>query len=339
MKHRTLGTSDVQVSEVGFGVWTLATGWWGDYTDDEAVRLLQHGLDRGITFYDTADTYGEGRAETLLQKAFGNDDRVVVGTKFGYDIYSPWDRKGHVERPHDWSPAFVRYALEQSLKRLGRDTIDFYQLHNPRMDALKDDALWEYLDGLLQAGTVRSIGIALGPAIGWRDEGVWTAENRPVHAMQVIHNLLEQMPGRDFVAAARANDVSLVTRVPHSSGMLEGRYTVDTVFAENDHRRHRPKKWLIEGIQKVDAVRFLERDDRTIGQAAIQWLLHDPVVATTLPNIYGVEQIDEFAAAPDTPPLTDDEFRRVEELWDRGFDVEPYAGPDADVLLGELAAR
>lgn len=339
MKHRTLGTSDVEVSEVGFGVWTLATGWWGDYTDDEAVRLLQHGLDRGITFYDTADTYGEGRAETLLQKAFGNDDRVVVGTKFGYDIYSPWDRKGHVERPHDWSPAFIRFALEQSLKRLGRDTIDFYQLHNPRMDALQDDALWEYLDGLLQAGTVRSIGIALGPAIGWRDEGVWTAENRPVHAMQVIHNLLEQMPGRDFVAAARANGVSLVTRVPHSSGMLEGRYTVDTVFAENDHRRHRPKKWLMEGIQKVDAVRFLERDDRTIGQAAIQWLLHDPVVATTLPNIYGVEQIDEFAAAPSTPPLTDEEFRLVEELWDRGFDVEPYQGDDADVLLGELAER
>lgn len=339
MKHRTLGTSDVEVSEVGFGVWTLATGWWGDYTDDEAVRLLQHGLDRGITFYDTADTYGEGRAETLLQKAFGNDDRVVVGTKFGYDIYSPWDRKGHVERPHDWSPAFIRFALEQSLKRLGRDTIDFYQLHNPRMDALQDDALWEYLDGLLQAGTVRSIGIALGPAIGWRDEGVWTAENRPVHAMQVIHNLLEQMPGRDFVAAARANGVSLVTRVPHSSGMLEGRYTVDTVFAENDHRRHRPKKWLMEGIQKVDAVRFLERDDRTIGQAAIQWLLHDPVVATTLPNIYGVEQIDEFAAAPATPPLTAEEFRLVEELWDRGFDVEPYQGDDADVLLGELAER
>ena len=143
-----------------------------------------------------AITTPEGRAETLLQKAFGADDDVVIGTKFGYDIYSPWERKGHVERPHDWSPAFIRFALEQSLKRLGRDTIDFYQLHNPRMDALRDDDLWAYLDELLQAGTVRSIGIALGPAIGWRDEGVWTAENRPVHAMQVIHNLLEQMPGQ-----------------------------------------------------------------------------------------------------------------------------------------------
>jgi len=336
MKTRTLGSSGVEVSEVGFGVWTLATGWWGEYTDDEAVALLRHARDRGMTFFDTADTYGEGRGEQLLQKAFGNDDAVQVGTKFGYDIYSPWDRKGHSERPHDWSPQFIRYALEQSLKRLGRDTIDFYQLHNPRLDALQDDAIFEMLDDLLQAGTVRSIGVALGPAIGWRDEGLWVAENRPIHAMQVIHNLLEQQPGRDFIAAAKANGVSIVVRVPHSSGMLEGRYTADTVFAENDHRRHRPKSWLVEGVQKVEAVRFLERDDRTMGQSAIQWLLHEPEIATVLPNIYNAEQIDEFAGAPAAPPVSDEEFTRVEALWEENFGVEPYSGEDAALTLGNV---
>lgn len=339
MKTRTLGSSGVEVSEVGFGVWTLATGWWGQYTDDEAVAILRHAKDRGITFYDTADTYGEGRGESLLNKAFGNDADVVVGTKFGYDIYSPWERKGHVERPHDWSPAFVRYALEQSLKRLGRDQIDFYQLHNPRMDALEDDTLWEFLDELLQAGTVRSIGVALGPAIGWRDEGVWVANNRPLHAMQVIHNLLEQQPGREFIENATKNGVSVVARVPHSSGMLEGRYTTETTFDENDHRRHRPKSWLMEGVQKVEAVRFLERDDRTMGQAAMQWLLHEPAVSTVLPNIYNVEQIDEFAATSETPPITDEEFTHVEALWEEGFGVAPYTGDDAGVLLGELTTN
>lgn len=331
MQRRTLGSSGVEVSAVGFGVWTLATGWWGEYTDDDAVALLRHARDRGITFFDTADTYGEGRGEQLLRKAFGDDAGVQVGTKFGYDIYSPWDRKGHSERPHDWSPAFIRYALEQSLQRLGRDTIDFYQLHNPRLDALQDDGIFELLDELLQAGTVRSIGVALGPAIGWRDEGLWVAANRPIHAMQVIHNALEQQPGRDFIAAARANGVSIVARVPHSSGMLEGRYTLDTVFAENDHRRHRPRSWLVEGVQKVERVRFLERDDRTLGQAAIQWLLHEPEVASVLPNIYDADQIDEFAAASDSPPLTDEEFRRVETLWEEGFGVEPYVEESAPV--------
>ncbi len=336
MKYRALGTSDVHVSEVGFGVWTVATGWWGEYTDDEAVALLHHARDRGITFFDTADTYGEGRAERLLQQAFGKDDDVVIGTKFGYDIYSPWDRKGHVERPHDWTPDFIRYALEQSLIRLGRDHIDFYQLHNPRMDALHDDAIFELLEGLKQAGTVRSFGVSLGPAIGWHDEGVWVANNRPIDAMQVIHNLLEQQPGRDFIAAARVSGVSVITRVPHSSGMLEGKYTVDTVFPENDHRRHRPKSWLVEGVEKAEAVRFLERPERTLGQAAIQWLLHEPEVASVLPNIYNADQIDEFAATSETPPVTDEEFTRVEALWEDDFGVTPYTGADAAVTLGTV---
>ena len=324
MKQRALGSSGVNVSEVGFGVWTVATGWWGEYSDDEAVALLRHARDRGINFYDTADTYGEGRGETLLEKAFGADSDVVIGTKFGYDIYSPWERKGHVERPHDWTPAFVKYALEQSLRRLGRDHIDFYQLHNPRLDALQDDALFEMLDGLVQAGTIGSIGVALGPAIGWRTEGLWAIENRPIHAIQVIHNLLEQQPGRDFIASAKNNDTSIVVRVPHSSGMLEGKYTLETVFDENDHRRHRPKSWLVEGVQKVEQVRFLELEDRTMGQAAIQWLLHENVVASVLPNIYNAEQIDEFAATSETPPLTDEEFRTVEDLWEDDFGVAPY---------------
>jgi aryl-alcohol dehydrogenase-like predicted oxidoreductase len=324
MKYRGLGSSGVEVSEVGFGVWTVATGWWGEHDDASAVGLLRAALERGVTFFDTADTYGEGRGETLLQKAFGSSDEVVIGTKFGYDLYSPWERAGHVERPHDWTPDFVRYALEQSLRRLGRDHIDLYQLHNPRMDALRDDGLFEMLDDLVRAGTVRAVGVALGPAIGWRDEGLFAVEERPIHALQIIHNMLEQQPGRDLIAGAREAGTSIVVRVPHSSGMLEGRYTIDTVFPENDHRRHRPRSWLVEGVQKVERLRFLERDDRELGQAALQWLLHDPAVATCLPNIYGIEQLDEFAAAPETPRLTDEEFRAVEDLWERGYDVAPY---------------
>ena len=106
--------------------------------------------------------------------------------------------------------------------------------------------------------------------------------------------------------------------------MLEGKYTLETVFDENDHRRHRPKSWLVEGVQKVEQVRFLEREDRTMGQAAIQWLLHENVVASVLPNIYNTEQIDEFAATSDTAPLTDKEFRTVEDLWEDDFGVAPY---------------
>jgi aryl-alcohol dehydrogenase-like predicted oxidoreductase len=325
MKTREFGSSGITASEVGFGLWTISTGWWGEHSDESAIALLREAYDLGITLYDTADTYGEGRGETLLQKALGDvRDDITIATKFGYDIYSPWERKGHVERPHDWSPEYVRYALEQSLHRLGTDRIDVYQLHNPRMDAIRSDDVFAVLDEAVTAGKIRSYGVALGPAIGWREEGLEAFRTRDLAAAQIIHNLLEQDPGRDLIEAAREASTGLMIRVPHSSGMLEGHYTRDTVFAENDHRRHRPKEWLTEGLRKVETLGFLT-EGRTLGQAAIQWLLAEPVVTTVLPNIYNSEQLREFAAAPETPELTTSELERVAELYASDFAAEPAA--------------
>jgi aryl-alcohol dehydrogenase-like predicted oxidoreductase len=325
MRYRTLPGTDVEVSEVGFGVWTLSTGWWGDRDDDEAVALLRDALDRGVTTFDTADSYGNGRGETLLAKAFeGRRDEVVYATKFGYDFYN-YDRpRGQRELPHDWSPKHIRFACEESLRRLGTDHIDVYQLHNPRMGAIRDDELFGALEDLKAEGKIRSYGVALGPAIGWREEGVAAMRDRDVAMLQVIHNMLEQDPGRDFVPVARETDTGLFVRVPHSSGMLEGKYTPETTFPPNDHRSHRPRSWLIEGLQKIDALRFLTEDrPYSLGQAALKWLLAEPAVVTTLPNIYGVEQLEEFAAAPDLPDLTEDDLERVDELYARNFGVEP----------------
>ncbi len=325
MRTRSFGTSGITASEVGFGVWTISTGWWGDVSDDDAVALIHEALDLGITFFDTADTYGDGRGERLLAQALrGRRDEVTIATKFGYDIYSPWERAGHAERPQDWSPEFIRYALEQSLARLGTDHIDIYQLHNPRLDAIQSDEVFAVLDEARDAGKIRGYGVALGPAIGWRDEGVWALEHRRLAAAQIIHNMLEQDPGRELLELAREHGIGAMVRVPHSSGMLEGHYTKDTVFAENDHRRHRKREWLLEGVQKVERLSFLT-EGRTLGQAAIKWLLADPTVTTVLPNIYGSEQLREFAAAPEVPDLSDEELRRVDELYARNFDIEPAA--------------
>src|SRR4051794_13157957 len=101
MDQRTFGETGVTASPVGFGVWTISTGWWGEVSDDAACELLRAAFDAGVTFYDTADTYGEGRGERLLAQAFaGRRDEITIATKFGYDIYSPWERQGHQERPH-----------------------------------------------------------------------------------------------------------------------------------------------------------------------------------------------------------------------------------------------
>jgi aryl-alcohol dehydrogenase-like predicted oxidoreductase len=346
MKYRTYPKTSITVSEVGFGLWTTSTGWWGEMSDADAVTMLRAAYDMGITLFDAADTYGNGRSEVQLATAFeGKRDRVVYSTKFGYDFYNfTGERKGQSELPADFSPKHVRFALEQSLKRLKTDYIDIWQMHNAHLDQVRDDALWELLESLRQEGKIRSYGVALGPAIGWLYEGVEAATRRNATSVQMIWNILEQFPGNEMLRAAYecGADTGYQIRVPHSSGMLEGKYTADTIFPPSDHRSHRPRSWLTNGVKKVETLRFLELPNRTLGQAAIQWLLAEPRVMTVLPNIYDMDQLREFAAAPDTPMLTRDELTRIAELEKANFGVEEppmqYKGTmTTEQLAGENA--
>jgi aryl-alcohol dehydrogenase-like predicted oxidoreductase len=332
MRYRELGTTGIKVSEVGFGVWTVSTSWWGVTDHDLRVGLLRRAWDLGITLFDTADTYGNGYGEEILVEALGGRrEGMVLSTKFGYDIYNhPGERKGQQELPQVVTPEFVRFALDQSLRRLATDHIDIYQLHNPKMDHVLNDDLWALLEDLRHAGKIRAFGASIGPRIGWRDEGVTLLQRQPVTAVQIIHNLLEQDPGRDFIAAARARGVGLMSRVPHSSGLLEGVYDEHTTFAPGDHRNFRSKEWLTTGLGKVRQLEFLTNGTgRTLAQAALKWLLAEPLMATTLPNIYTFDQLAEFAAAPDTPNLSADELAHVATLYAGNFSLEPAAPQDA----------
>ena len=326
MKFRTFPKTNLSVSEVGFGLWTVATNWWGEKTDAEAIALLHAARDAGINFFDTADTYGDGRGETLLRDAFGeNPEGLVYATKFGYDIYSQTAeaRRGQRELPHNFSPAHIRLACEKSLERLGTDAIPLWQIHNAHMDAVQNDELWETLEALKAEGKVLNAGVAVGPANGWLAEGIGAMRHRDIASLQVIHNMLEQHPGSDFFPDARAHEVGLLVRVPHSSGMLEGNYTLDTVFPAGDHRRHRPRSWMVNGLQKIETLKFLtENRDQTLGQAALKFILSEPSVVSTLPNIYDAEQLLEFAQAPDKPDLSDEDLQRIADLEAINFGIE-----------------
>jgi aryl-alcohol dehydrogenase-like predicted oxidoreductase len=326
MKYRTYPNTDLTVSAVGFGLWTTATGWWGQMTDDEAVALLHEAHSLGITLFDAADTYGNGRSEEQLALAFaGRRDGVTYSTKFGYDWYTyAGERKGQNEIPQDFSPEFVRFALEQSLRRLQTDVIDIYSIHNAHLSEIENDELFALLEDFKREGKIRSYGVALGPAIGWLVEGCEAARRRNVTNIQMIWNMLEQFPGDEMLRAAEESRAltGYQIRVPHSSGMLEGKYTLETTFPPGDHRSHRPHSWLVNGVKKIETLRFLERADRTLGQAAIGWLLAEPRTMTVLPNIYDREQLVEFATACEAPPLTQTEMARVAELAKTNFGVE-----------------
>lgn len=376
MRYRKLHGTEIELSELGFGTWTLTTGWWGNYTDAEAERLIRLAIDRGINYIDTADAYGNGRGETILAPILRDHPDLIIGTKFGYDFYNnPVRPRGQRELPQDMSPKFIRFALEQSLTRLGVEQIAIYQPHNPRVTTLVADEFWETMEQLRAEGKILTHGPSLGPAIGWRDEGVYGIGERRAPVTQMIYNMLEQDPGREFMLAAEtaadgrrydgvaqaalgesgnkmcepspsfdaafrpwqtpaleSGGPQFLIRVTHSSGMLEGKYTIDTKFDESDHRSHRPRAWMVEGLQKVERLESLrESRDVTLGQLALLWLYAHPSIVSALPNIYGEEQIEEFVRASEHAPLNDGEMEQVDDLYRRGYDVTPHVEEEAAV--------
>lgn len=324
MKYRNLAGTDLTLSEVGFGVWSVSTNWWGEVSEDDGIALLRAAFDRGITFFDTADTYGVGYGEEIVAKALGDRrDEVVIGTKFGYDLDAP--RLGHhKERPQNWDPDFVKAACDKSLDRLGTDHIDIYQLHNSRLTAIQRDDTVAALDELIQAGKIRHWGVAVGPDIGWIEEGVYTLKDRKVPA-QIIYSVLEQEPAQRFITAATEANVGVFSRVPHASGMLDGSYTKDTSldsmpFDANDHRSYRKMQWLSQSIEKLKKIDFLIAGKQaTVGQIAIKFCLAPPIMASCLPTITNMAQLDEYAVAPDIDELPAGELELVKTLYADNF--------------------
>jgi aryl-alcohol dehydrogenase-like predicted oxidoreductase len=326
MKTRTFGTTDLRCSEIGFGTWALGSNWWGKVTSGEGRNLLERALELGITFFDTGNVYGLGTNEEIVGEALRGVPResIQISTKFGYVLDEKRRQHSQGERPQDWSPAHVRSSLEASLERLGTECVNLYQLHNPRMDAILDDRLFEQLEELRSEGKLRHYGVALGPAIGWREEGLKALDSRGIAALQTVYNVLEQDPGRDFLAAAERQGVGVMARVPTSSGLLEGKYTHETTFPEHDHRSHRPREWLVEGLQKVERLRFLcDQYEMTLAQAALKFILAQRAIACVLPTITNEQDMEEWAAASEKPDLGDEDLARVDELYARNFDVEP----------------
>jgi len=284
-----------------------------------------------VTLFDNGDTYASGRAEEMQREALGDvRDRIVVATKFGYDIYNNPERPGQQERPHDWSPAYLRKALEGSLRRLGTDRIDYYQLHNPRLDAIQPgsplaDDLFAELEALKTEGLIRAYGTALGPALNERqiEEGIASVKERRAPT-QIIYNLLEQLLGEPILPVAEEVGVGVLARVPHASGLLEGYMDLNTTFEPGDHRNWRMttnekrKAWMEDGLKKVELLQpFL--GGRHIAQLALQFALHSPAMASVIPNIYDEAGLNLYTSLDSVAPLTEDEYGQIQSLYADNF--------------------
>jgi aryl-alcohol dehydrogenase-like predicted oxidoreductase len=327
MKYRKLGKSNLKVSEIGFGAWAIALDWWGGkkIDDQDAIKMLKRAYDLGINFYETADIYGNGKSEKLISQAFKgmNREELVYSTKWGYDIYSS-KQVGHNEIPQKHDTDFLQYALQKSMDRLQADYIDVYSLHNPKMSAIQNDSIFQSLDSLISDGKIRSYGVALGPAIGWTEEGLLATRTRNITCLQTVYNILEQDPGRAFFDAACQNDVGIIVRVPDASGILTGKVKADTTFDKNDHRGNRKREWILEALQKVEKMRNIaESKGLNITELAFKFILSQREISVVLPTILDITEVETIANMSDGNYLDEKVMVQISELYNNNFDLKP----------------
>jgi aryl-alcohol dehydrogenase-like predicted oxidoreductase len=332
MERRKFGKSGVQVSAISLGCWPFGVDWWGHYTQERANELCKFAYDLGVTFFDNGDAYGNGRAEEL----FGNwlkgsglrRDQVEVGGKVGYDFYSdPGEAGSHRERKHDFSPAFLRSALEKSLARLQTDYLDVYLAHNIKLPHFKDD-LFETLGRFKDEGKIRCWGVSLGPAIGWREEGFKAMTDHGAQACQTVFNMFEQHPGRELCETAVGVGAGVLARVHDNSSILKDVVKVDTDIGENDHRKFRDAAWKIYGVKKLELVRHYAADHGMhVHTMACKWLLQQPGLTSITGTLLNEKEIREAAEACDKPDLSFQELSDIADQYAVDFGLGDEAHP------------
>ena len=317
MKYRTLGKSGIKVSEIGFGAWTIALDWWGKkIEDDEAKRMLRRAYDLGINFFETGDMYGKGKSERLIGEVFkGMRNDIVISTKYGYEFEGA-AQIGHSELPQRFDPLFTEHALKNSLARLQTDHIDVYGLHNPKMHHIQDDVIFHTLDRKINEGVIGTYQVALGPAIGWTNEGLTAMSRKNVSAVQTVYNILEQTPGNELIEEAARKNVGILVRVPDASGILTGKVKADTKIDEKDHRSVRRGEWVQSALQKVEQLRpIADRNGLSITELAIKFILSKNPVSSVFPTVISEQEIEQFAAMSDGNYLSSNDMSEIAKLY------------------------
>ncbi len=330
MLRRKFGNTSLEVSAISFGCWIVGVDWWGHYSGEDGVRLMNCAFNHGITFFDNGDAYGNGRAETVLGQFLRTVPRgqIQIGGKFGYDFYNdPGEPGSHRERKQDFSPRFMRFALEQSLKRLGVETLDLYMAHNIKLPQFRDD-LFAELEKVKDEGKIKVWGVSLGPAIGWREEGIKAIMDHNAKSVQTVYNLFEQDPGREFCQVARAYKAGVLARVHDNSSILKGKMKLDTAITSADHRKFRDQAWKVYGLKKLELVRhYAEDHGMTTHQLACKWLLMDPAVTSVTATLLNEDEIKEAAESTDKPNLTAAEMQQIAMDYANDWGLGPEAHP------------
>ncbi len=315
MKYRTLGRTGLKISEVGFGGWAIGGSSYGPTDDKVSLRAIKFAADHGITFFDTADIYGDGHSEKLIGEALkGTRDKFIIATKVGWDFYHGGTRKS-------FDPEYIRFAVRESLKRLGTDYIDLYQLHNPKLDQIKEGRFYGVLDELVKEGKIRCYGISIHNT----DEGEAVLAGGKADAIQLILNIMDQRPMEKVLPKAKDLKVGIIAREPLNCGMLTGKYAAGHEFPKTDHRRRWQSDKIAGDIKRLEEIKAIVKHSKaSLVQAALEFVLAQQEVSVVIPGAKTEEHVNEHIRASVSPELSKMQIEALRslsqtELFQSGF--------------------
>ena len=292
MNYRDFSDTGWRVSEIGLGCWQI--GWcWGDVSDEDARNILKAALDEGVNFFDTSDTYGDGRSERFIGEIINDTkESIHVTTKLGRRIRGTSYPRGYKHYP-------IEEFVDRSLSNLGVETIDLLQMHCPPVEVLKRPETYESLDRLVEKGKIRFYGVSVYNL----SEAVLALENPNIKSVQLVFNIFRQQPAEWFFKLAKEKNVALIARGPLASGLLSGEFKEGTKFAENDHRNYNRDGSAFDigdtfsgvdfekGLKAVSEIKKLLPQNVSLSQLALKWILMHEDITVTIPGAVTSSQV------------------------------------------------
>ena len=308
MKYRRLGKTGLRVSVIGVGTWQLGGEWGKTFEQAEVDAMLARAHELGINLIDTAECYGDHLAEELVGRAIkGERSKWVIATKFGHRFNGPFERDSVFE------PSQVEEQLERSLEALQTDYVDLYQFHSGNDELFRTPGLWEWLRGLVDAGTVRHLGISISK----KNASIYQVNEASAvgaEAIQVVYNRIERAAEKEVLPACLDQNLGVLARVPLASGFLSGKYTEQARFSSTDVRA----VWVNDEERQsfIEQARRIKDSEAPEGvpmaQWALSWCLKHPAVSCVIPGCKSVEQVESNARAADLPSVSSDHPQATE---------------------------
>lgn len=325
MNYRRLGKTDFEISEISLGTWQVGGKWGSPFNDKTADALINTAIDNGVNFIDTADVYENGLSETAVGRVVrSRSERIYVATKCGRHI-NPHLNEGY-------QPKALQKFVEDSLKRTGLETLDLIQLHCPPTEVFYRPEIFEMFDRLKEQGKILNLGVSVEKV----EEGLKAIEFPNVTTIQIIFNLFRQRPSELFFREAVKHDVGIIARVPLASGLLTGKFNVETTFDAQDHRNFNRNGEAFDkgetfsginyklGLKAVEELKALFPNVTNLAPIALQWILSFDEVSCIIPGASSESHVVSNLSVYDVPKLTYEKITAMNEIYERYIKPEVH---------------